>query len=268
MPDDRPFPMTPEERIDPHPVLGEHVDNFPSRRMPPLLIVWGTLIVVSLLFNIATYNIDLSDYGPWIATVFGVAALLSGWWVMHLWNREVILYEHGFSYREGSKNIPFGYIDLRAIRLHAEELSYFGGRLRRSVYRVTLYTHAGDVIRLGNIYRRVQQLGDKLNAIVTEIRRPQIQESLAAGESVPFSTELSLATNGLTVAADALEGHTTDAHLPWAAYGGYNIANRQLNLLTAEGAVWFRLPLREIENLLLLLELLREHQEPVGNTNP
>ncbi|MEO0560630.1 MAG: DUF6585 family protein [Chloroflexota bacterium] len=263
MPDDRPIPLTPEDRIEPHPALGEHIDNFPSRRMPPLLLVWGSLIAVSLLFNIATYQIDLSAYGPWIATVFGVAALGSGWWVMHLWNREVIMYKHGFTYREGSKNVPFRYVELAAIRLRAEQYAAFGGLIKRTVYRITLRTHAGDVIRLNNIYRRVTTLGDKLNQIITDQRRPEIQEALAAGEAVPFTDYLTLSSDGFTVRADELlDAGDEDAHLPWADYGGYNIAQRQLRLQTRDGATWFSMPLYEVDNLLLLIELLREHETP------
>jgi hypothetical protein len=260
MPDDRPMPLTGEERIEPHPVLGEHQDNFPSRRWPPLVIAWSFLIGISLVWNIATWNIDTSDYGPFIAAVFGVIALGVGWWVMHLWNREVIFYKHGFTYREGSKDVPFRYDELETIRLRAERLAYFGGLFHRDIYRITLKTVAGDVIRLNNIYQRIHQLGDGLNQVVCDRRRGDIQDALLNSESVPFADELQVSYAGITVDASALDSATDDAHLPWNDFRGYKIAHRQIHLLTADGRVWYSLPLAKVDNLLLLVELLKDRQ--------
>jgi hypothetical protein len=260
MPDDRPLPLTGEERIEPHPTLGEPLDNFPSRRLPPILIAGLSLVGVSLLFNIATYTIDTSAYAPVIVGVYAVLTLVAGWWVLHNWNREVILYARGLTYREGSKDVPFRYDEFSAVRLRAEQLAYFGGFYRRTIYRITLTTFAGDVIVLNNIYNRVEQLGDTLNQRVTALRRPQVYAALEAGHTVFFTSDLSLGALGLTVRGEALEGDGGDVHLPWDAYGGYNIAARQLRLYTVDGALWFSLPLYEVDNLLLLIELLREHQ--------
>jgi len=261
MPDNRPMPLTGEEKIQTHPALGDPIDNFPSRRLPPLLTAWGFLIGISLLWNLATWPFDLSAYGPAIAITFALIALVLGWWVMHLWNREVILYERGLTYREGSRDVPFRYDELRGIRLRAEQLAYFGGALRRTIYRITLHTHNGETIPLNNIYRRVQVLGDKLNQRVTDLRRPDILAAISNGESVPFGGGLSLNSAGITVAASELAGATDDAHLPWAAFSGYNIAKRHLQLLTDEEAIWYSLPLHEVENLVLLLEVLRQQRD-------
>lgn len=266
MPDDRPLPLTGESRIEPHPTLGEPLDNFPSRRLPPILIAGGVLGGVSLLFNLATYTVDTSAYAPTIVSVSALMTLVAGWWVLHNWNREVILYELGLTYREGSRDVPFRYEEFRAVRLRAEQLAYFGGAFRRTIYRITLTTFAGDIITLNNIYNRVQHLGDALNQRVTDLRRPQIQAELRAGNAVAFTPDLSLTQDGLVVRGEALENHDGDAHLPWKAYGGYNIATRQLRFYTDEGALWFSLPLVEVDNLLLLLEILREHQ-PSGEGN-
>jgi hypothetical protein len=262
MPEKRPMPLTGEERIEPHPLLGEPVDNFPSRRLRPLLIGWSFLIGVSLLFNLATWNIDTSAYGPWVALVFGIVALAVGWWVMHLWNREVILYERGLTYREGSTDVPFYYDELASIRLRAEQLMYFGGLLRRRAYQVTLTTHAGDVIRLDKTYRRVDQLAEALNQRITDLRRPQIQAALAAGEAIPFTPYLSLTTTGVVV--DTENGDSVT--LAWDDYTGYAAKQGQLQLMTTAGRVWVRVPLNEIDNLWLLVEYLRAKQG-IGNTS-
>jgi len=231
-----------------------------------LSIAGLSLIGTSLLFNVATYTVDTSAYAPAIVIFYALLTLVAGWWVLHNWNREVILYQRGLTYREGSKDIPFLYEEFSAVRLRAEQLAYFGGFYRRTIYRITLTTFAGDVITLNNIYNRVEQLGDALNRRVIDLRRPQIQAALGNGDPVAFTPDLSISEMGITVKAVVLEGHDADAHLPWATYGGYNIAARQLCLYTVDGALWFSLPLYEVDNLLLLLELLRGHQ-PSGEGN-
>lgn len=57
--------------------------------------------------------------------------------------------------------------------------------------------------------------------------------------------------------------------LSWADYGGYRIGERQLWLLDGAGSVWLALPLADVDNVALLLELLRERlpQVPAAETS-
>lgn len=268
MPDDRPMPLTGEEAIEPHPTLGEAQDNFPSRRMVVLVRGWSVLIGLSLLVNIGVWNVEADWLGPLLVGIFGTLATVIGWWVLDHWNREVILYERGFTYREGSKNIPFRYSEIAKIRLRAETLSTFGGLLRFVIYDIRLVSGAGDVIRLNNLYRRAGVMGDKLMSAVYTSLRPALEIQLDNGEAVPFSDALRVRSDGLVVDASALEDVAEDAYLSWGDFGGYRVQQRQLQLLTRAGALWVAFPLHEVDNLLLLLELLRTHAPQTEENRP
>lgn len=263
MPDNRPMPLDGEERIEADPVLGRPVDNFPSRRLVVLVYGWSLLIGISLLINLAVWNIWDNRWVDTIVVGFsGTLALVIGWWVLHQWNREVILYERGFSYREGSENVPFLYAEVRGVRLQAEQLAYFGGLLRRTVFRITVITHAGEHIHLNNnIYRRADEMGDQLLKTVCEVQRPLVLLHLENGDAIPFAEGFSVQAEGLRVAADILENADADVLLPWRDFGGHRVERRQLLLLTASGQVWFSVPLIDVENLPLLLDLLKQNRQ-------
>lgn len=262
MPNERPMPLTGEDRIPPHPTLGDPLDNFPSRRLVILVSAWSLLIGLSLLINLSLWNVDQQSgwIGPFIAGSMGLLAWAIGWRVLHYWNWEVILYERGFTVREGSVNVPFQYAEVKRIRLRAERISIFGGLIRYPRYHMSIHTFPGDMIRITTIYRRTQHLTDKLTQAVNDTLRPTIRQYIADGGEVAFGDDLYASRDGLRVAADALVNTTTDAILPWEAFGGYEVKNRQLFLLNESGERWYGIPLVEVDNLFLFLELLRTHQ--------
>lgn len=234
--------------IEPDPVLGAVVSHHPSDRGRPLLIaalITGSAAVV--------LNFTLAEFPFWWApaltiVIMALLALGLGWWVLHLWNREVILYERGFSYREGSRVIPFLYAEVAAVRLRAERRAYFGGRLPRDEYRITLRTLRDEQIVITNAYRRAAELAAHLSERVSAALAPGLAVRLERGERIAFAETLALDSGGLYAGERALR---------WAEFGGGRIGERALALLDANGAVWHRLPLAEIDNVTLLIDLLR-----------
>jgi hypothetical protein len=181
-----------------------------------------------------------------------------GWYVLHVWNREIILYERGFSYREGSKVVHFFYHEIRGVRLRAERLAYFGGRLHRNLYRFTVTTNEGETFTITNIYRRAAELGTKLTEYLNRTLKPRLLERLERGDAIPFSDSLQMSVSGL---------HNGDELLAWQDYGGYRIGARRLSLLNEGDQVWYGAPLAEIENITLLLDLLRERAPQTKQRN-
>ena len=260
MPDNRPMPLTGDEEIPEHEVLGKPIDNFPSRRLAVLGLGWSILIGVSLLINGALWNVEAEWIGPIVVGGIGTLAWYIGWRILHVWNREVILYERGFTYREGSRDVPFLYGEVRAMRLRVEEQSAFGGILKRTVYLMQLTTYVGDQMKIGNLYRRVGDLTDKLTMLINTPLREAIHERLLAGEEEPFAEYLFVSNSGLRVDATILESASEDARLAWSDFGGYEVKNRQL-LLRQDNEVWFAVPLTEVDNLIVLLEILRQYEQ-------
>lgn len=237
--------------IEDDPILGRVIAVYPSDRarliIPAALVVGG----VGVLLNFTLAQVP-EWWGPLLtALISGVLALAFGWRALHLWNREIILYQNGFSYREGSRTVYFLYAEIRSIRQRAERLAYFGGLLRRTVYRYTMTAMQGEKIVLTNLYRHVDELGARIERSVNAELGPFIDERLSKGERVSFSDTLAVSADGL---------HEGGRDLPWAAFGGYQAKGGRLNLLQAGGEVWYSAPLAEVDNIGLLLPLLRAHE--------
>jgi hypothetical protein len=249
--------------LPPDPELGAALAHHPSDRLPPLIVagVIGAPVMVVLNFTLARAE-------TWYArplTVILVAALglALGWYILHIWNREIILYERGFTYREGSKTVPFFYDEIRAIRLRAERRAYFGGRWRRTVYRFTLTTTRDEQFIITNAYRRASALGAALEAHIMAKLRPILAARLAAGAWVAFGAGLSASTTGVR-AADA-DG---TREIAWAQVGGIGRADRQLIIRDAAGGAWARVPLAAIDNLILLIEIIQMYRERAHGGEP
>jgi uncharacterized membrane protein YobD (UPF0266 family) len=234
--------------IEADPVLGSALGHYPSDRLPPLIVagVIGAPALVILNFTVAA----IPEWWSPIVTILITAALglALGWYILHIWNREIILYERGFSYREGSQIVFMTYAEIRSIRVRAERRVYFGGLLRRNVYRFTVTTNRDEQFTITNLYRRAAELGSLLTEQINATLRPALAHRLSQGERVAFSDTLELSGEGL---------HENGRTLEWTGYGGYKVANRQLALLDSSSAVWFALPLWQVDNITLLLDLLK-----------
>jgi hypothetical protein len=236
--------------IDDNPVLGKLIASHPSDR-GRLLLPTG-LIAGAVAFVL---NYTLAEVEAWWAPlltvmIMALVVLAAGWYVLHLWNREMVLFEEGFSYREGSRPVFFKYTEIATLRQRGERLAYLGGLYRRTKYEFVLTTWQGDVITLNNVYRRVDELGTRMEQKVNAVLWPVLAEKVAKGEAVPFSATLSLTATGL---------RESGRDLSWAEYGGYRVENRRLVVLDRMGAEWAAIPLTEIDNITLLLQVMREH---------
>ncbi|NWF69529.1 MAG: hypothetical protein HXY40_10625 [Chloroflexi bacterium] len=243
--------------IEADPVLGKPLANYPSNRQGPLLVAALVCAAAAVLLNFTLAAVP-EWWGPTLTMVLMALLVLAfGWYIVHIWNREVILYEHGFSYREGSNTVYFTYGEIKSVRQRAERLRYFGGLWRRDVYQISVRTMRDEVITLSSMYRRVDELGLRLEKQFNTVRRPVVEEMLKRGESVPFGAALALTANGLTF----------DQHrLAWAEFAGFRAQGGRLLLLQKPAQEWQSLPLDEIDNLLLLLDFLRAAQ-PTGGVS-
>lgn len=247
--------MTPEQPIvAADPMLGGALAHHPSNRLKPLLTaaLIGAPITVTLMLTAA----QSEAWWGMPVTVGGVAltALALAWYVLHWWNREVVLYQRGFSFREGSRLIYFGYDEVKWVGLQAQRLAYFGGLLRRDVYRIELVTYAGDRVILTNLYRRIAELAARLNEQIEVRLRPEIDRRLAAGEQVAFGEALWLTSGELRV---------DDERLSWQDFGGYRVGGGRLIFLRQDGSVFQETPLPLLYNVTILIDLLRRRRQAI-----
>lgn len=243
--------------LEADPVFGKVLDNYPSNRarlVAPAVVLSG---VAAVILNATLATVE-AWWGP-VLTVIIMAAvvLVLGWRALHYWNREVILYENGFSYREGARPVFFLYHEVLSVRQQGQRLAYFGGLIRRNTYRFTLTTLRGEVMMLDNLYVRVEELGEQMEKRIYAVLDPYLQELMAKGEKIPFSNTLRLSTSGL---------HEKGRDLPWSQFDGYKVSGGQITLFAQpDKADWLTIPLPEVDNLPLLIRWLkqREHTPPI-----
>jgi len=244
--------------LESDPLLGNVIATYPVDRarllIPAAIIIGG----VGVVLNFTVAVMDAWWSAPLTVILTALVSLIAGWPVLHLWNREVVLYDNGFSFREGGRTVYFLYHEIKSLRQRGEQLAYFGGLIRRATFRFTLTTIRDERMVLTNLYRNIGQLGARLEAKALPILEPQINDQLTRGEKVPFSDTLRLSQDGL---------HESGRLLPWDSFEGYKVQGGRLSLLVREGVAWFSLPLGDVDNIPILLNLLK-HYNPARQSTP
>lgn len=239
--------MSEYQPFDPDPVLGDYVAHYPSNRLRLLVQAGIPVLVVWFVVTVALWNVEDTTARLTTMIVIFVTTLAAGWYILHLWNREVVLYERGFSYVEGSRTVFIAYTDIDSMRQQGQRIAYFGGLLRRTVYRIHLRTNEAESITLTNLYQRVPELGARLEAALLAVRRPTVEAAIADGQPVAFGA--------VTLHADGL--HCDGQSLAWADLGGVQVSAGHLAIRKGSGEDWARVPLEHIEDAALLLVTLK-----------
>lgn len=232
--------------MEPDPVLGGYIAHHPSNRFMLLVLGGIAYAIPVLLLQILFARADRTTAAIVLISAYSLVALVIGWTVLHLWNREVILYERGFTYREGSHVRPFLYVNILSFQQKAVRFSIFQ-RWPLVVYRCTLHTDQDEILNINNIYSQIELLVRRLEAAITRARLPVVAARLQSGESVSFGP--------ISLSGQAI--HVGDKTLPWHLWGGYRFANNQLILVERSGETWTALPVLEIDQILLLVALLK-----------
>lgn len=236
--------------LEPDPVLGAPLGNYVSDRMR-LLIAGGLVVLGAGLFLNFTTGAIQEAWGPPLTVLLTTAVVLgTGWAVLHWWNREIILYQRGFTVQEGARVVPVIYSEVAQVRLRAERVSYLG-LVRYNRYRCMLTTIHDEQIVVDWQYKHASDCGTRLNALVDAALRPQIEARWAAGEPVAFGDDLALSALGVLNAG---------RKLLWPEYRGYQMGGGHLLIFDAQGEAWASPKLSDLYNLTLLLALLRERR--------
>ena len=234
-------------------LLGRYISHHPVNRLRLVsqagLVYFIATTVLQLLF------VELDDRTASILLIFFFAAIALGlgWYVMHLWNREVVIYEKGFNFREGSSIADFQYDEVASFRQKAERLRYFGGLFRRNVYTFTVRTYRDEVIKLTNLYTDIEKLGNNLEVGVNSVLEYRVRQSLIHGESISFGEGFEISDVGIT--ADAQD-------LLWADFEGFGTKQGRLTLSSKTDESWYHILLEDVDNLSLLVKVLRERSSP------
>lgn len=244
----QPTPVEETPIIEDDEVLGRYLAHFPSNRAL-LLGTAAVLYIIPVAFlQLLFANVDDNAASVVLISSFTILGLLLAWFVLHHWNREIILYERGFTYREGSYLAQFYYTRIYTFQQRAERFELLRW-VRFTRYRVLLITDQDEILRVNNVYSRVGELVQRLEALITKARLPVVEAQLARGDSISFGQHLSLTPQGIEAQARTLA---------WQDYAGHKIEGKTLKLLDTSNTAWALLPVLEIDNILLLLAVLKK----------
>ncbi len=248
------LPETPIESsapLDDDAAFGKYLVNYPSRRGLLLIQAATFYLVPVIILQILFAGVDNQTASVILPVLFAGLALAITWYVLHLWNREVILYERGFTYREGSRLGRFYYHEIATVRQSAERIAYFG-LIRRDVYQCTLISQQDEILKLTNVYSNIADLAKRIEATIARVRQPIVEEYLNRGESIEFGATLRLHR-------EYAEAH--DKKLSWEQFTDYQIEGKNLLLKALETTHTLVVPVAEIDNLVLLLRLLKTQKD-------
>ena len=237
------------EIFPPHPAYGAYVAHHPSRRLA-LIIRAGvaytiSVLVVQLLFA----NVPDDSKQVIVPLLYGIVASAGLWYVLHLWNREVILFEKGFTYRQGSRLGQFRYDEIAIVRQNIENVQLFG-ILRRTVYDYQMTTAHDEHLKITNVYTDTGRLINRLDSFIARERLPHLREKLTHGQAIWFGDWLKVTRDGLEQ-----DGRS----LYWQALQAFRVKDGHLILQSIDDEQWARLPVPELDNVVLLIAILKVH---------
>jgi hypothetical protein len=236
----------PEKIFDDHPMLGAYRSHHPSGR--GRLLLRGAILyaVPVLLLQILFWDVDTPAASIFLPISFGAVGLGVVWYIAHLWNREIILYERGFTYREGSRIGEFRYDQIVRVRQKIEQIALFGF-LRITRYDYTLISAQDEKLRVNNLYSDIARLTANLDAWIARDRLPLLRAQIERDQPVWFGDALQLSRSGL-------QHHSSE--LFWRELSSYRVQGGKL-LLRQGDQVWASIPVTELENPVLLIALLK-----------
>jgi hypothetical protein len=229
------------------PVLGKYLSHHPSRRA--MLLLQGAIFyaIPTGILQLLTLNLDDQTAATFLPFVFALIGVAVGWYILHLWNREVVLYEKGFSYRRGSVTAYFPYEKIVTMRQSIEKQSFLA--FSRTVYNYLLISDLDEELAINNLYSNTEKLTRSLDALIARARLPHIRQMIADGQAVPFSDGFRISREGLL---------HDERELFWHEFSAYRIQNSKLILQSKDNPEWAAIPLKIINNPPLLLALLKE----------
>jgi hypothetical protein len=205
--------------------------------------------ILVLILQALFWNVDDTTASRFLPIVFAVVGLGAYWYAAHLWNREVVLYEQGFTYMQGSRMGQFRYTEIVRVEPDVQHLTLFG-RFQRTGYHYKLITDADEILHITNLYSDIAKLVNRLEAFVTRDRLPLLQAALDAGNMVDVGAGLLLSKNGLEY---------NGRELFWHELTRQRIKAGQLIFATREDENWASIPVKELNNPVLLLAVLKQH---------
>ncbi len=238
---------TPIRPIEDDAVFGRYIAHFTTHRIRLLIQVGAIYAIAALIINIATFNLEGTLVNVVVPLLYALIAMPLIWYLAHLWNREVILYERGFTYRQGSVTAAFPYENIVRIHIVVESIAYFGFIPRQRIM-ADLESDSGDKMHLNQVFAKARKLVEALERAIIKARKPVIQRQIESGTPASFGA-LTLKKNGI----ETTDGRT----LAWSELSGVRVQDMAIQLVSG-AEVWGSFPLADVDAAALLLVVLKE----------
>lgn len=233
--------------FDSDPILGNYISHHPSNRTR-LMIIAGVIYTIAVgIIQLVFWNVADNIASIFIPILFAGLAGVVLWYMLHHWNREVVLYERGFSFRQGSSTAYILYMNVVKLVPNIEKNSFLGFSWK--VYDYKLVTDIDEILTINNVYSSIDKLTRVLESLVTRDRLPILRQKMQSGTAIPFNDSVSLSLEGITI---------DDKVLFWQEFKGQSVKNAQIILQSSDNDTWASIPVNELDNPMLLLVLLKE----------
>lgn len=233
--------------FDADPVLGAYVSHHPSNRVLLMIragIFYGVAVIVLQLVFFPVPDETAAIYLP---IAFAAVAGVALWYMLHHWNREVVLYQRGFTYRQGSTTAYILYANVIKV---LQNIEVFGtGSFKRRFYDYKLVTDMDETLPITNVYSNPDKLTRLLEKFITRDRLQILEGRLAKGEHVNLAPDFTLTPQGILRA---------DGELFWHEYRGARVKNGQITIASSRDETWATLPADSFDNPLLTLAALKQ----------
>jgi hypothetical protein len=239
----------PESVTDAHPKLGKYISHHPSNRLR--LVVRALLLYALAVFMLEAlfWNVDDNTASNFLPLLFAAVGLAAFWYAAHFWNREVILYENGFTYRQGSRLGQFRYVEIVRLQPDVSQLAILN-MFQRTNFNYTLMTAEDEVLRITNLYSDIGKLIARLEGYIIRDRLALVQHAVNIGQAVDVGAGLCVSNTGLEY-----QGR----ELFWHEVGARSIKDGNLIVRTHDNQEWAAIPIAEVNNPMLLLTVLKQY---------
>jgi len=225
-------------------LLGEFVAHYPVNRVR-LSITGAILYAVPVLFLQAFFfTIEDVSASIFIVMAYAIIGLAVAWYLAHNWNREVVLYSQGFSYREGGYTGMFLYAQIVTANQRAERVRILGF-ITRNIYEYTFVTDEDETLMLNQRYQNILRLGDSLMQRIIQARLPIVQERQLRGETQFFGA-MQINKEGI---------RNDSGFMTWEDFTGLKVAGGKIILQSTTGAT-LENAIQDIDNAMLFVAYL------------
>lgn len=238
-----------ESVTDAHPTLGNYISHHPSNRLRLVIRALIFYAIPVLILQALFWNVDDDTASRFLPVLFAAVGLAAFWYAAHFWNREVILYEHGFTYRQGSQLGQFRYVDIVRLQPDVSQMAILN-IIQRTSFNYTLVTVDDEVLHITNLFSDIARLVARLEGYIIRDRLNIVQQAVNTGQAVDVGAGLCLSKTGLEY-----EGR----ELFWHEVGARNIKNGNLIIRTQDNQEWAAIPIMEVNNPMLLLAVLKQY---------